>query len=165
MKKIRILDLKNGSKEMLQNGDLMVEQRDGETLVLNCNTGIWKVDCCYNDLFAMDENEEGVVDIYTTTPIYNQLVKDGLMETDEEEEKNEEFRLLILETSEKCNLGCKYCFENANTKGKNMSKQMALKAFRKFISLEGCANSICVECNGGEALLNFKMIKEEVKRG
>lgn len=151
---------KENGKEKTYN--LMLEQRGEETLVLNTDTGVWKIDAGYNELAKLADKKEPNIRIRTDHQLYHQLAEDKLLSYDLNETEYKEFSLLILETSEKCNLRCKYCFESAKGSGENMSCETAMNAFKKFITLDNCKEGVCVEFNGGEALLNFDMISEAV---
>ncbi len=141
-----------------------IEQRNNKTLVLNIDTGVWKIDEEYNELFDMIQNEGGVI-LSKTRKVYETLLKDKMLdEINMPTEVDDKFRLLIFETSEKCNMQCKYCFEDAQVKGCNMTIETALKAVDLFMNLEKCADTVNIEFNGGEATLNFAMIKNAVPR-
>ncbi len=160
--KTLIIEQREGSNGKEQSYNFMFEQRGEEALVLNIDTGVWKIDSGYRELAKMAETENTGIRIGSNGPIYDQLMEDKLISQVSDEAKYEEFNLLILETSEKCNLRCRYCFESATNCGENMSSETAVKAFEKFIALEKCSTSVCVEFNGGEVLLNYNMISKAV---
>ncbi|MBQ7358470.1 MAG: radical SAM protein [Lachnospiraceae bacterium] len=156
--KVRILE-KNG--DLKHELNFWMQQRNEETLLLNIDTGVWKIDPKYNQLFE-ETLDTKKMDVFVDTSLFRKLQEDDLLEIAVDDNRDNAFRLLILETSERCNMRCKYCFEDAKTRGANMNTDTAIKAFKKFISLEACGDSICIEFNGGEALLNFEMIKKVV---
>lgn len=135
--------------------NFMIEQRGEETLVLNTDTGVWKIDGSYNELAKLADRKESNIRIYTDHQLYHQLTDDKLLSYDPDETEYKEFSLLILETSEKCNLRCKYCFESAESSGDNMSCETAIKAFKKFIELDSCKKDICVEFNGASCIIQI----------
>lgn len=160
--KTLVIEREDVEKGKEQSYNFMFEQRGNEILVLNIDTGVWKIDSSYSELMKTVNSENQSIQIDSNDIVYNQLVNDKLINHVPDEARYGEFSLLILETSEKCNLRCRYCFENATNKGANMSCETAVKAFEKFIALENCRALICVEFNGGEALLNYEMICKAV---
>lgn len=157
-----VIEQEHGESGSEQSYHFMLEQRDQETLVLNIDSGVWKIDASYNELIKLAETEGLIVRICTDSKMYQQLTEDKLLDYNADKTEYREFSLLILETSEKCNMKCKYCFESAGSSGENMSCETAIRAFKKFIALDNCKTNICVEFNGGEALLNFDMISTAV---
>ncbi len=70
--------------------------------------------------------------------------------------------LFVVETTERCNLRCAYCFKSANTTGADMTVSMAQQVV-DYISLNDYP-SITVEFSGGEPTLNLPAI-ETIARG
>lgn len=133
-----------------------IETRNEKMLVVNIETGVWKV---YN------EDEIEIVENCFAEKTLERLKNDGLLEKTIQLpviEGEEEFTLLILEMTKNCNLKCDYCFENAGIeKSEFMKMETAIRAFELFSEIS-TSNRIMVEFNGGEALLNFDTIKEVV---
>ncbi|HEY5122761.1 MAG TPA: radical SAM protein [Ignavibacteria bacterium] len=65
--------------------------------------------------------------------------------------------LFVVETTERCNLRCVYCFKSASTKALDMTEEMAYKV-ADYISAFG-DNPISVDFSGGEPTLNLKIIE------
>lgn len=160
--KTLFIEREDAEKGKEQSYNFMFEQRGNEILVLNIDTGVWKIDSGYGELMKTVNSGNQSIRINCNDTIYNQLADDKLINHVPDDTRYGEFSLLILETSEKCNLRCRYCFEDATNNGTNMSCETAIKAFEKFIALKCCRASVCVEFNGGEALLNYEMICKAV---
>ena len=137
--------------------ELYIERRGDRCLVLNPSNGVWKI---YNgsSISCGCANEFDY-------EMLTQLDKDGLFSDIVEYadiEHTDEFRLLILEVTKSCNLACTYCFEGDKPKVySTMSLKTALKAFELFADIS-TFKTIMVEFNGGEALLNFDLIRQAV---
>ena len=136
MTRTLIIEQGDGAREKEQSYNFMFEQRGNDVLALNTDTGVWKIDSSYSELLKIADTESQSIRIRCNDQIHNQLAEDKLIDHVSEETKYEEFSLLILETSEKCNLRCRYCFESATSCGENMSCETAIKAFKKFIGLD-----------------------------
>lgn len=70
---------------------------------------------------------------------------------------------LDMQISHHCNLACRYCYAKGGNFGghdKLMSLETAQKAADYFIHRSGDATEICINYDGGEPLINFKVIKE-----
>lgn len=76
-----------------------------------------------------------------------------------------ERKQLILETTEQCNMRCKYCYYHENSGGyrtfgnRYMTIDIAKKAIDEFLTNTEC-EEVSISFYGGEPLLNFKLIKE-----
>lgn len=141
-----------------------IEQRNNKTLVLNIDTGVWKIDEEYNELFKSVGREKNYI-LSKKQKEYEILLKDKMLdEVDISTEVDDKFRLLIFETSEKCNMQCKYCFEDAQIKGCNMTLETAMKAVNLFMGLKKCADTVNIEFNGGEVTLNFPLVEQVVPK-
>jgi uncharacterized protein len=71
--------------------------------------------------------------------------------------------LVIIEPSQKCNLGCHYCFEDVPIRGQRMSQDTADKIVQSMKSLN-LADRVLVEFNGGETFLNFPVFRYLVEQ-
>jgi uncharacterized protein len=65
--------------------------------------------------------------------------------------------LFVVETTERCNLGCLYCFKSASPAGKNMTEDTA-RSVAKYIALFK-DHPVTVDFSGGEPTLNLKAIE------
>jgi len=83
------------------------------------------------------------------------------IETQEKRNLPERY-LFVVETTERCNLRCVYCFKSASTLGADMTVSMAQRVV-DYISLYKYP-SITVEFSGGEPTLNLPII-ETIARG
>lgn len=67
-------------------------------------------------------------------------------------------RLVIIEVSQFCNLACTYCFEDNPTKGKLMESSTAENIVDEICKLP-LSENVVIEFNGGEALINWKVMR------
>lgn len=150
--------------------DIFVEKRGENYLFLNKQNGAWIIlkdsETLYNLLNSKDETD---IEVALDTREYEKLkvlIDNKIIgERDDviiEQPYKNKFNLLILDTTDKCNLNCKYCSVNASTNGNFMKLDTAIRAFEIFTSLSNCSDKITVEFSGGEPLLNFKLIKQSV---
>lgn len=65
--------------------------------------------------------------------------------------------LFVVETTERCNLGCLYCFKSASTAGIDMTEDMAHQVV-EYIAAFG-HDPIAVDFSGGEPTLNLPVIE------
>jgi len=65
--------------------------------------------------------------------------------------------LFVVETTERCNLGCVYCFKSTSTKALDMNEKTAYKV-ADYISAFGNI-PLTVDFSGGEPTLNVKVIE------
>ncbi len=152
------------AEEQEETFQFYMERRDDLTLVVNIDTGVWKVSEKLNDFFDFALGKDEVV-LDSSMQMYYELQESQMLQRIEVKKTVEDkYRLLIYEISEKCNLQCKYCFEDAQARGNNMTVDTALKAAELFMSLEKCADSLTVEFNGGESLINLSVIREVVPK-
>lgn len=133
--------------------DFYMQVKDNRIIVLNTESGVWKM---------YDKEDIEIVESSFSKTTLRKMKDDGLLERAiqlSSIEGTEEFTLLILEMTKSCNLKCEYCFENAGIeKSEFMTREIAIKAFELFSDIS-CSKRIKVEFNGGEALLNFEVIK------
>lgn len=61
--------------------------------------------------------------------------------------------------TEKCNMNCKYCYENTNRDTKGLRRELDLKTADKIISFIICNDCERVVFHGGEPLLNFNILE------
>ena len=77
---------------------------------------------------------------------------------------HDKFNLVIIDTTNTCNLRCKYCSVNADGNGLKLSPETAIKGFEAILNLPNISSSLTVEFSGGEPLVNFSLIKELVSK-
>lgn len=140
-----------------ETAEFYIDFRDGKCLVLNVDSGVWKI--YDNAILGLEADQE------LSNNIKNTIYEDGLFYDTKELEcipDTDKFALLILEVTDACNMKCDYCFEGKKEHCHTyMKTETACKAFELFSQLN-CSERIMVEFNGGEALLNFDMIKSSV---
>ncbi len=73
--------------------------------------------------------------------------------------KNTGLKLVVLHTSNACNLRCTYCYSNA-TNGEPMKSEVAITTIDKLTGLYN--EKLCLEFHGGEPLLYFDFLKNTV---
>ena len=88
--KTLIIEQREGSNGKEQSYNFMFEQRGEEALVLNIDTGVWKIDSGYRELAKMAETENTGIRIGSNGPIYDQLMEDKLISQVSDEAKYEE---------------------------------------------------------------------------
>ena len=71
--------------------------------------------------------------------------------------------LVIVESSQRCNLACSYCFENIPSGGPGMTIATADRIVDSMQTLN-LNDRILVEFNGGETFLNFPVFRHLVER-
>jgi uncharacterized protein len=140
-------------------GNYYIKQRKDKILVLNKRTGAWYIGQ-YNDEAGKSVNSiENIQD----EKIVKILKEGGIVDNScvcIEQPFSDELTLLILDTTQSCNLACKYCFVDAPTRGLKMTLDTAIKALTLALEYKKCADTLTVEFSGGEPLLNFDLIKE-----
>lgn len=75
---------------------------------------------------------------------------------------------LDMQISHRCNLACRYCYAGGGNFGgqdKSMTLETAKKAIDFFIDHTDGKEKLCISFDGGEPLLNFKVIKEAAMYG
>lgn len=72
--------------------------------------------------------------------------------------------LLIVDTTNKCNLQCKYCSVDAKLDGLFNSEENIIKGFFKLLDSKNINDQVTIEFSGGEPLLNFTLIKKIVPK-
>lgn len=70
------------------------------------------------------------------------------------------FHHLIFNTTYKCNLKCKYCYFSANTVGSSIDPSTIVYTIKKCLNAMDKEQELTVLFQGGEALLEYKKIKE-----
>jgi uncharacterized protein len=65
--------------------------------------------------------------------------------------------LFVVETTERCNLGCLYCFKSASTAAVDMTKDMARQVAEYIAAFK--QSPITVDFSGGEPTLNLQAIE------
>ncbi|MDQ0324994.1 radical SAM protein with 4Fe4S-binding SPASM domain [Rhodopseudomonas julia] len=70
-------------------------------------------------------------------------------------------RTLQLVTTERCNLKCRYCFEQVK-RNRDMPVATALAKVEKYLTLDDGFDGLLIDFFGGEPLLRFELIREVV---
>jgi len=70
-------------------------------------------------------------------------------------------RSIMLNTTQNCNLNCKYCFENKQARSREiMSFNLAKKVITKYMEAEDDFEQVIIDFFGGEPLLAFPLIRQ-----
>lgn len=73
------------------------------------------------------------------------------------------FHHLILNTTYKCNLSCKYCYFAANSSGTSMSANLIEHSIKKCLNSLDEKSELTVLFQGGEALIEYDAIKKALE--
>lgn len=152
----------------ISKNDIAIWKRaENKILILNRETGRWFVGVDEDNAIENYINDSITFTDIKDHAIIKQLSEQNILFTDKnnsiiEQPYNDQLGLLILDTTNKCNLACKYCFVSATEKGVIMSLNTASKALELTLNSSKCANTLTIEFSGGEPLLNFSMIKQFV---
>jgi len=145
------------------NNNIIIKHKEDITFVLNCNTGMWYVGKSDDEVIE-DIKLYGIDSLPKESRTYETLTTANIISNDSsgcvEQPHSDKLSLLILDTTSRCNLSCKYCFVNAEQDGIDMSLEIALSAIILALEYSNCADTLTVEFSGGEPLLNFGLIKE-----
>ncbi|WP_342549862.1 radical SAM protein [Paenibacillus sp. FSL P2-0089] len=93
-------------------------------------------------------------------PIVEELLKENI------ECKNYNdlpFHHLIFNTTEKCNLSCKYCYFSANSSGESINEDIIEHSIRKCLDYMNDDSKLTVLFQGGEALLGYNAIRRALE--
>lgn len=104
--------------------DLFIDKRKNDYLILNRETGRWIFLSGYYDSFLLSVNKKEslcIQDIKAlgfNDEIINKLIEENILITDTSKIKIEKpcintINLIIIDTTEACNLNCKYCSVNS----------------------------------------------------
>lgn len=146
--------------------DLLYRRRENEIILLNRETGKWYV----------GKDEERIVEKLINTAggsvdfeknLVKKLIQENILITNSEnvsieQPDSELLSLLILDTTNKCNLACKYCFVSATEEGIFMPIDTAINALKLALNHPQCAQTLTIEFSGGEPMLNFDLIEKFV---
>ena len=149
--------------------DIVLWKNADKVLILNRETGSWFVgEDQYNDIEKC-LNGEITLEKAKDCKLVEKLINENILFTDKgksiiEKPYVDQLGLLILDTTNRCNLACKYCFVNATDSGVMMSLETALKALRAVLDSSKCADVLTIEFSGGEPLLNFSMIEQFIPK-
>lgn len=70
-------------------------------------------------------------------------------------------RSIMLNTTQNCNLNCKYCFENKQTRSREiMSFDLAKKTITKYMEADDGFEQVIIDFFGGEPFLAFPLIRQ-----
>lgn len=145
-------------------GRIIYKKREDKILVLNTQSGFWYVGKLDERMKDISE-KEFITNKHLNGELYTTLMNEEILrEKNPEIEQpfSDKMTLLILDTTKACNLACKYCFVDAQTKGTEMTLDIALKSLELVLNYSKCADTLTVEFSGGEPLVNFRLIKEFV---
>ena len=76
-------------------------------------------------------------------------------------EADSKTRTLQLVTTERCNLQCRYCFEQTK-RNRDMPVATALEKIEKYLTVDDDFEGLLIDFFGGEPLLRFELIKQAV---
>jgi len=137
---------------------------DGVNLIIGFRGGLYQIDDrtrrFLEDRTGQDDTDDGT--------IVEELASIDRMEGDEKYSppvSNRFLRALCLNITDRCNLGCLYCFARSDDPGAgsmHMSSDTASKALEVLFSLSPPEAVLQVDFFGGEPLLNFEVVKRTV---
>lgn len=130
---------------------LIIEENMQKKLIIFSNVNEEFVACKIN--FNDRSNEK----------IYNELVKEGFFNciTNTSNYESDELTL-VLSLTEKCNCRCRYCFLDANIRGKVMSKELLRDSIDKAVELAN-GRTINLSAFGGEPGTETDLLIEMVE--
>lgn len=137
------------------------------------------------DFLKIERNQEEICNIFGMDKekiryILSDLLSKGFIIKDPYEESTENpeffkkctrFNHIVLRfyLTERCNLNCRYCFEDKDKKlhGKNLDLETAIKGIDSFLDyykkMDSKPEEVRIYFFGGEPLLNWKIVPEIVK--
>lgn len=147
--------------------DLYYKRFGDEILLLNRETGRWYVGEDKNKTIDSLMNKSGCS--YENDELVKNLMEQNILNTDISDIKiempySDGLNLLILDTTNKCNLACKYCFASATMEGQLMNLETAMNALNMALNYTKCSDVLTVEFSGGEPLINFELIREFIPK-
>lgn len=147
--------------------NIVIKQKGDKTLALNRNTGMWYVGKSDNEVIK-DILYYGIDKLPSNLQTYETLSAAGVISDKDsgevEQPHSSELSLLILDTTSRCNLSCKYCFVSAEQEGTDMTLEIALSAISLALDYPNCSDTLTIEFSGGEPLLNYDLIEELIPK-
>lgn len=129
--------------------------------LVNESTGEWCVENLTNE---MSESEIWVCPTKEIKDYILSICKN--IQTQElcgvEKPCNDCFNLIIIDTTNICNLRCKYCSVSAESDGNRLSIDALHSGLNKIFELPNLASTLSIEFSGGEPLVNFEIIMQAV---
>ncbi|WP_300409263.1 radical SAM protein [Lagierella sp.] len=122
--------------------------KDDKILIVDSLKGKWKIE-------RINSKYDNAIDEILTNSFINSV---GNIE----KPSLNNFNLLIVDTTDLCNLRCKYCSMNATNTGRRLKENEFYIAFDEFLKLPNISEFLTIEFSGGEPLMNFKFIHNVV---
>lgn len=145
--------------EHILNTEYYCLEDDKILRLVNSATGEWNV--LFKDDFPVDiKTKNGQWNSQFIQYAKNNLFKQSVSEV--EMPCHDKINLIIVDTTNTCNLRCKYCSVTATEKGVMLTPKTAITGFRNILELDNISTPLTVEFSGGEPLINFELIRELV---
>jgi uncharacterized protein len=149
--------------EKLDNG-FYVSRRYGKNLVLNPKGFKWAIvsDNGYDSLISYingkKDYDKKIISKFKSDKILNQNCNDCYLE---KENRKKNLAIVVLHTTDRCSLDCKYCYTNANKSKEDMPLEISKKTIDRIVEYEPIGK-ITLEFHGGEPTLRPEFIESTV---
>ena len=148
----KLFSIRNQRRDTLANGEQIhaLLGSNGKTFMANVNRGGWAVGD--HELFE-DLSQRGIQKLLNEYPELNEPLVDQKWERKTYQGINP----WTLKVADFCNLGCSYCYEDAQPQAKRMTRETADRIITEMVGTR--QKNITVLFHGGEPTLNMELIR------
>lgn len=134
---------------------------EGTLALVNQETGEWYVEKIPEEMAVGFDQDN-----FTSSILKHirSICKNVQEQTSSKMEKpcNDRFNLIIIDTTNVCNLRCRYCSVSAESTGDYLSLENLQKGLGMVFNLPNISSPLSIEFSGGEPLANYSLIVKAV---